>query len=99
MKKNIRTVVLNACFSEEQAQSISEEIDCVVGMTDEVGDQAAIVFAANFYRALGFGESVQSAFSQAVTAIKLQNIPGAATPKVFVKTGINADQVRFAVPA
>ena len=32
LKDNIRVVVLNACYSEEQAQAIVEEIDFVVGM-------------------------------------------------------------------
>ena len=43
-------VVLNACHSHEQAKAIVQEIDFVVGMADSIGDEAARVFAAAFYR-------------------------------------------------
>jgi hypothetical protein len=65
LKDKIRVVVLNACFSRPQAEAIAQEIDCAVGMGPAIGDPAAIVFAASFYRALGFGRSVQNAFDQA----------------------------------
>src|SRR5262245_42609469 len=32
LKDNLRCVVLNACYSAEQAQSIAVHIDCVIGM-------------------------------------------------------------------
>ena len=35
------------------------EIDCAVGMSDEIDDDAAIAFAAAFYEVLGYGRSVQ----------------------------------------
>lgn len=34
MKGNIRVVLLNSCYSEPQAQSIAEVIDCAIGMKD-----------------------------------------------------------------
>jgi hypothetical protein len=34
-------------------------------MSDEIEDEAAIAFAAGFYEALGYGQSVQSAFDLA----------------------------------
>ena len=36
LRDNIRCVVLNACYSEPQAQAIADHIDCVVGMTSAV---------------------------------------------------------------
>ena len=62
LRDNIRCVVLNACYSEPQAQAIADHIDSVVGMTNAVGDDAAIEFATAFYRALGYGRDVQTAF-------------------------------------
>lgn len=58
----LRCVFLNACFSEAQAVAIAREVDCVIGMSSEVLDRAAIRFAANFYQALAFGCSVKAAF-------------------------------------
>jgi hypothetical protein len=60
--RRLRCVFLNACYSEAQASAIAREVDCVIGMSDEVLDRAAILFAANFYQALAFGCSVKAAF-------------------------------------
>ncbi len=40
LKDNIRCVVLNACYSEQQAKAIAEHIDCVIGMSKAIGDKA-----------------------------------------------------------
>jgi hypothetical protein len=93
LKGQIRLVVLNACFSRLQAESIAQEIDCVVGMGKAIGDQAAITFAASFYRALGFGASVQNAFDQAVVALQLEGIPEEATPQLLARPGVDPAQV------
>ena len=89
LKDNIRVVVLNACYSEKQAQAIAEVIDCVVGMSTSIGDEAAIIFAASFYRAIGFGRSIKEAFDQGKTAIMLEGIPEANTPQLLTRTGVD----------
>lgn len=93
LKDNIRLVVLNACYSRIQATAIIEAIDCAVGMNTAIGDKAAIIFAASFYRALGFGRSVQEAFEQGKTALLLEGIPEENTPDLLCRAGINASQV------
>jgi CHAT domain len=65
LKDNVRVVLLNACYSDAQADAIVGEIDCAVGMGDEIEDEAAIAFAAAFYEVLGYGRSVQAAFDLA----------------------------------
>ena len=93
LKDNIRVVVLNACYSEKQAQAISEVIDCVVGMNTAIGDEAAIVFAASFYRAIGFGRSIKDAFDQGKAAIMLEGIPESSTPQLLIRKGIDPASV------
>jgi hypothetical protein len=51
-KDKIECVLLNACYSEVQAESIHQHINCVVGMNRAIGDRAAIKFAVGFYDAL-----------------------------------------------
>lgn len=87
LKDNIRVVILNACFSRGQAEAIVEHIDFAVGMNKEIGDQAAITFAASFYRALGFGRSVQGAFDQGKTALMLAGISEEHTPELLCRKG------------
>lgn len=89
LKDNIQIVVLNACYSRLQAEAIMEEIDYVIGMSDVIGDEAAIIFAASFYRAIGFNRTVQEAFDQARTALLLEGIPEENTPELLVSSGVN----------
>ncbi len=90
---NIRLVVLNACFTQVQAEAITEIIDCAVGTNRSLGDQAAITFAASFYRAIGFGRSVQEAFDQGKTALMLESLPGEDTVKLLVRSAVDASNV------
>jgi hypothetical protein len=83
LKDNIRCVVLNACYSEVQAQAIAKHIDCVIGMTHAIGDQAAISFAAAFYQALGYGRNVKDAFDLGCVQIDLENLDKQDTPKLL----------------
>jgi len=83
LKDNIRCVVLNACYSEEQARAIAEHIDCVIGMSQAVGDLAAINFATAFYQALGFGRDVQTAFDLGCLQIELAGLDEANTPRLL----------------
>src|SRR5207342_2538348 len=86
----INYAVLNACYSEEQAKAIAKHVDCVVGMTTAVGDDAAIEFATAFYRALGFGRDVQTAFDLGTNQIALEGLPDADTPHLLAKKGMAA---------
>ena len=67
--KGVECVVLNACYSEVQAQAISQYIHYVVGMNQTIGDEAALAFAMGFYDALSAGETVEFAFNLARTQL------------------------------
>lgn len=83
LKDNIRCVVLNACYSETQVQGIAEHIDCIVGMSDVISDNAALNFATAFYRALGYGRSIQTAFDLGCSQIDLENLGEQDTPQLL----------------
>ena len=89
LKGNIRLIVLNACYSREQAQALIEVIDCVIGMNDRISDTASAVFAAAFYRAIGFGRSIQDAFDQGRVSLLLEDIPEDDIPELLVKNGVD----------
>ena len=93
MKDNIRVIIINACFSSVQAEALSENIDCVIGMNKEIGDDAAIAFAASFYRAIGFGKSIKESFEQGKTALLLQGIPEDDTPQLLVRSGVDPSTI------
>lgn len=82
LKGNVRVVVLNACYTGSLAKAIVREIDCAIGMSDKIGDDAAIAFAAWFYEALGYGKSVQDAYELGVIRLIGE---GVANAKGLVK--------------
>jgi hypothetical protein len=78
--RGLECVVLNACYSEIQADEIVKHIDYVVGMNSSIGDDAAIKFAVGFYDELGAGYSYEDAYHGGCDAIALQGIPEEHTP-------------------
>lgn len=85
LRENIRCVVLNACYTAEQATGISAEIDTVIGMSDAISDDAARAFAAAFYRGLGYGKSVAKAFDLGCNAIDLASMDEGNKPALLGK--------------
>lgn len=69
--QQVECVLLNGCYSKEQAEAISQYIPYVIGMTQNVSDRTAIEFAVGFYDALGAGRSVEFAFQLGCSAIQL----------------------------
>ena len=87
-KDKVECVLLNACYSENQAEAIRQHIDYVIGMHQAIGNRAAIEFAVGFYDALGAGRSIEDAFKLGCIAIDLQGIPESLTPVLKKKNYI-----------
>ncbi len=83
----VQVVLLNACYSADQAEQMARYVGCVIGMTRAIPDLAAIQFATAFYRALGYGANVQTAYDLGVNQIKLAGLPGATTPILLCAAG------------
>ena len=78
-------VFLNACYSLEQAEAIGRTVKYVVGMTNEVSDDAARKFAVSFYGALGAGKSVEFAYQYGSNFLAIVGLPDELTPVLFLK--------------
>ncbi|NEU71057.1 CHAT domain-containing protein [Hassallia byssoidea VB512170] len=85
--KQVECVVLNACYSEEQAVAIAQHIDYVIGMNAAIGDKAALEFAVGFYDALVAYDPrydtysrIEFAFNIACNAIQFAGISGDSIP-------------------
>lgn len=87
LKDNIKCVVLNACYSVEQAEVIAQYVSCVVGMSSKISDRSAITFAASFYQAIGYGRSIQTAFDLATGQIDLDGLDEHDKPKLLTYSG------------
>lgn len=73
--RGVRLVVLNSCFSGEQAREISMSVPVVVGTSCELNDEAAHRFSAAFYRTISEGHTVAEAFRDGGDAVDLHNLP------------------------
>jgi hypothetical protein len=78
----VRVVLLNACYSAPIAEALLTHVDCVVGMTGAIHDDAARSFAIGFYGGLGEHESVAAAFAQGRAAIHLDGLRDADQPQL-----------------
>ena len=76
----VECVLLNACYSEVQAEAIAQHIPYVIGMNAAVGDRAALEFAVGFYDALGAGRSIERAFKEGCLSIQMAGIAEHLTP-------------------
>lgn len=92
----VRLVFLSACYSQKQAEAISKHVDCVIGMSAAVTDEAARVFAESFYQAIGFGKSIKTAFDLGCNKVARLNIPEAHTPKLLNRQGIDPSSIYLA---
>jgi CHAT domain-containing protein len=91
--KKVRLIFFNACFSQKEAQAVVEKVEAAIGMNTEIGDEAAIVFAAQFYSSVGFGQNLQQALDQAKAALLLKGIAEENTPVLYVKKGLSAQEI------
>ncbi|MEZ4710593.1 MAG: CHAT domain-containing protein [Caldilineaceae bacterium] len=82
----LECVVLNACYSEAQAEAISEHINYVIGVKDNILDEAAITFSTAFYEAIVSGRDILFAHDFGCNAIKLANIPQFLMPVIKRKS-------------
>ncbi|MGJ5673654.1 MAG: AAA-like domain-containing protein [Nostochopsis sp.] len=85
----IECVVLNACYSKYQAAEIARHINYVVGMSQQIQDQAAIEFAVGFYDGLGAGESYDFAYKLGCNAILMAGIKQHLIPELITSENLN----------
>lgn len=80
---NLECVLLNACYSESQANALATRIPHVIGMKEEIADDSALEFAVGFYDALSAGRTVEHAFQFGCNAIDLLGRPNKPQPIIL----------------
>ena len=69
LKDVAKVVLLNACYSANQAEEISKFGCYVVGYQEPIGDKAAIGFAKGLYNGLGEGKFFEDAYNDAMIVL------------------------------
>ena len=90
---SVKLVILNACYSDVQAEALRAHVDCIVGMSGAIGDDAARNFATGFYGGLGERESIAAAYRQGCAAISLEGLRDSDRPQLRVRDGIDANKL------
>ncbi|HWO24149.1 MAG TPA: SAVED domain-containing protein [Kofleriaceae bacterium] len=90
---SVQAVVLSTCYSESLAKALCAHIDCVIGMSSTIEDEAAKIFAIGFYGGLGDGDSVRAAFGQGRAAMLLERARGADQLRLKTRPGVDASQL------
>ncbi|NJR18093.1 MAG: CHAT domain-containing protein [Calothrix sp. CSU_2_0] len=91
----VKCVLLNACYSEIQAQAIAQHIDYVIGMSKQIGDKAAIKFAVGFYDGMGAGRDVEFAYKLGCRVIRMAGIQEHLTPKLLRKQDLRGASINI----
>ncbi|MBD2388023.1 AAA-like domain-containing protein [Cylindrospermum sp. FACHB-282] len=85
---DVECVLLNACYSQVQAEAICQHIPYVIGMNEAIADTAARKFAEGFYRGIWDGRTIENAFASGVNAIALEGIPEELTPVLLKRSAL-----------
>lgn len=82
----VECMILNSCYTEDIAMALSRHVEYVIGMYQEISDEAAIAFAKAIYGALGADETIETAFKLGCNILELKGIPEDRTP-VLIQDG------------
>lgn len=96
---SVRVVVLNACYTATQADALLAHVDCVVGMSGAIRDDAARLFAIGFYGGLGERQPVAAAYQQGKAAISLGGLDDGDLPQLQIRAGADAARLVLAAGA
>jgi WD40 repeat protein len=96
-KKGVDCVILNACYSEVQAEVISHYVNYVIGMNKAVGDRASVAFAVAFYDAVAAGYQVEEAYELGCSQMMsfLEHETPVFKRKKLIDSGIDNNVITF----
>lgn len=64
--QDVKILILNACYTKEQADVLAEVVPCVIGMEGKLRDDKAKRFSGLFYQTLLNGYSVENSYQTAI---------------------------------
>lgn len=83
--QQVECVILNACYSEQQAMAISKHIKFVIGMNKQIGDKSAITFAVGFFDGIGAGKTIEFAYDLGCNSMQLSGVSEHLTPVLIME--------------
>jgi hypothetical protein len=93
-----RLVVMNACESLAGAGDLLQTVPAVIGMSDEINDTDAVVFARSFYAAIASAQSVGAALAQAKVAMEAAALDGFELPELRARDDLDPFDLVLVTP-
>jgi len=85
-KDHLNLIILNSCYSADQAQALSDELELhVVGMESGIGDGPALEFSGGLYLGIGAGKDIRQAYNDALFLLETKFPKSAHLPEVWHK--------------
>ena len=69
-QNGLNLVILNSCYSQNQAQCVADAVGHVIGMEGAIIDTDAIDFSREFSTALGYGRTFEESFRRTVPSCR-----------------------------
>ncbi|MFP3990846.1 hypothetical protein U9R90_25935 [Streptomyces sp. E11-3] len=91
-------IVLNACWTADLADALTEVVDCVIGTHGPLSDLHAIGYSRSLYLNLACGRSVGHAHRAALAALEMYGADPALLPELRTAPRVNADAVFLVAP-
>jgi len=91
----VRVVVLSACYTHALAEAIAAQVECAIGTSRVLGNDAAKTFSSAFYDALSAGLDVDAAYRQAVTSLHLADDEAREATGLFTRADANPGERVF----
>ncbi|EDY48903.1 CHAT domain-containing protein [Streptomyces clavuligerus] len=91
-------VLLNSCRSAAQLEGLVGAVPFAVGMSDRMGDMAAIAYGARFYAAVAEGQSVRAAHLLGRAAVALNGLPDHDIPVLVCAADADPGATRLVTP-
>jgi hypothetical protein len=89
----ISCVVLNACYTEEQAKAIAEYINCTIGVSNDISNSTSRIYSSIFYLALAKSRSIEEAHERGLLQLKYEKKPVENFIHLNPKRGVNVSNV------
>ncbi|MGW7529808.1 SAV_2336 N-terminal domain-related protein [Streptomyces sp. NPDC054783] len=91
-------VLLNASYSTAQITRLVDTVPFVIGMSDSIGDVAAITYADRFYAAIADGQSVQAAHLLSRAAVEMNGLPDHDLPVLSCAANVDSRATKLVTP-
>jgi hypothetical protein len=93
LDEHIRLAIIDTCSSLRCAKSVSEVVDCAIGVKSDVYEEDANRFYVAFYRALASGRSLKDACGQATAASQFAGVPQNEIPQLIARRGVDPAKI------